>query len=115
VISSQSFALGVRILELAAWTDDPLVVEVHPEVSFRELAGADLGDKKTWNGLMARRQALATSGIEIPERLPEAPGVPADDVLDAAVAAWSAERYASGRAHPLPSGHARGVPGAIWR
>ena len=115
VVSSQSFALGARILELVPWTDDSRLLEVHPEISFRELAGRDLGEKKGWNGLMARRRVLREGGIELPEILPEAVRVPADDVLDAAVAAWTACRYADRAARPLPGGHPRGVPGAIWR
>lgn len=98
-----------------AWTGDPAVVGVHPEVSFRELAGRDLGDKKTWNGVGARRRALAEAGIDVSEVLPEAARVRPDDVLDAAVAAWTAWRYTGGAARPLPDEHPRGRPGAIWR
>jgi hypothetical protein len=39
---------------------------------------------------------------------------PTEDVLDAAVAAWSALRYARGEARPLPAGHSARI-GAIWR
>jgi predicted RNase H-like nuclease len=99
-----------RILEidrLAA--DDERVFEVHPEVSFRELVGRTLSAKRTASGASERRLALADAGIGVPD-LP----YPLEDVLDAAVAAWSAMRYATGVALPLPAGH-RDRIGAIWR
>ncbi|MGH3037461.1 MAG: DUF429 domain-containing protein [Gaiellaceae bacterium] len=40
--------------------------------------------------------------------------MPEADLLDAAVAAWSATRYARGEARPLPDGHVERI-GAIWR
>lgn len=112
-ISSQSYALRGRILEA-----DPLaradarIVEVHPEVSFCELAGGPLRcSKHTPEGLRERRGLLELAGLVLPER-PR--GVPEADLLDAAVAAWSAARYARGEAQPLPAGHAERI-GAIWR
>lgn len=88
---------------------DERVFEVHPEVSFRELLGRTPAPKSTAVGLAERRLALAKAGIDLPD-LP----YPADDVLDAAVAAWSAARFASGAALPLPEGHPTRI-GAIWR
>ena len=78
------------------------VIAVHPEASFRELAGAPLGsNKKTYDGLMRRMQLLEDAGISLPKKL--AIGrVSLDDVLDAAGAAWTANRYAEGRARSLP-------------
>jgi len=108
--SIQSYGMRHRILEvdeLAA--ADPRVFEVHPEVSFRELAGQPLASKRTASGVAERRVALAGVGIEVPE-LP----YPLEDVLDAAVSAWSAARYARGEALPLPPGHGERI-GAIWR
>lgn len=99
-----------RILEIAPLAErDERVFEVHPEVSFRELLGRMLVSKSTAAGVAERRLALAEAGIDLPD-LP----YPTDDVLDAAVAAWSAARYASGAALPLPEGHASRI-GAIWR
>ena len=40
--------------------------------------------------------------------------LPLVDFVDAAAAAWSADRYARGRAKPVPLGH-RDRLGAIWR
>lgn len=108
--SVQSFGMRHRILEIAPLAAiDERVFEVHPEVSFRELLGRTLAPKSTAVGVAERRLALAEAGIDLPD-LP----YPTDDVLDAAVAAWSAARYASGAALPLPEGHATRI-GAIWR
>jgi predicted RNase H-like nuclease len=105
-LSRQSFALFRKIREVAACLD-PRIVEVHPEVSFRALKGAYLEESKTtWNGFMERRALLAGAGIEIPDALPA--GIPLADVLDAAVAAWSARRIARDEASTL------GEPPAIW-
>jgi predicted RNase H-like nuclease len=99
-LSAQSFAIGKKILEVEACLDDR-VFEVHPEVSFVALAGRHLSPKRSWNGQMERRQLLAGAGLELPERL-TAGAAPVDDVLDAAVAAWSAARKARGEAKTLP-------------
>jgi hypothetical protein len=40
--------------------------------------------------------------------------VPEADLLDAAVGAWTAARYASGKASPFPPSHPDRL-GAIWR
>jgi predicted RNase H-like nuclease len=108
--SLQSYGMRHRILEVAGLAaGDERVFEVHPEVSFRQLAGRPLASKRTALGASERRAALAAAGIGLPD-LP----YPEEDVLDAAVAAWSAGRCARGRALPLPEGH-RGRVGAIWR
>lgn len=111
-ISQQAYALRHRILEVDAFVErDERIVEVHPEVSFTELAAAVLPhSKRTPAGLAERRRRLARAGIDVPE----APRVPEADVLDAAVAAWSARRYYRGEARPLPENH-EGRIGAIWR
>jgi predicted RNase H-like nuclease len=95
-----------------------LLYEVHPEVSFRHLAGAPLPYAKTcWNGQALRRRLLRDHGIEVPDDLGAAGRAAPDDVLDAAVAAWSAQRIATGRAvsHPDPPQRtASGDDIAIW-
>jgi predicted RNase H-like nuclease len=45
---------------------------------------------------------LAEAGIVIPDDLGHAGTAGADDILDAAVAAWSASRIAAGNAISLP-------------
>lgn len=114
-ISQQGYRLGKKILEVDALARrDRRVIEVHPEVSFCELAGQELEfSKRSWNGLMERRRLLRTAEIEVPESL-DAGTAPADDLLDAAVAGWSAQRYASGVREPLPHGRVKRI-GAIWR
>lgn len=88
---------------------------MHPEVSFRALARQPVAFAMTaWNGQAIRRRALGRAGIEPPEELDEAGGVPVADVLDAAAAAWSARRYAQGRAASLPEGAQRGERQVIW-
>jgi predicted RNase H-like nuclease/predicted enzyme related to lactoylglutathione lyase len=111
-ISAQSYGLRRRILEVDEYArDDERVIEVHPEVSFRELAHRPLLSKHRTDGLAERRALLEQAGIEVP---PFAPRLAEPDLLDATVAAWSARRYALGEAVPLPQGHTARI-GAIWR
>jgi predicted RNase H-like nuclease len=111
-VSAQAYALGRRILELDELAHrDERVIEVHPEVSFRELARRPLLSKKGTDGLLERRGLLADAGIELPQ---SAARISEPDLLDATVAAWSARRYANGEAVPLPEGHGARI-GAIWR
>jgi predicted RNase H-like nuclease/predicted enzyme related to lactoylglutathione lyase len=111
-ISAQAYALRRRILELDEYAaDDTRVIEVHPEVSFRELAHGPLLSKHRSDGLAQRRLVLRHSGIDVPNAVPR---VSEPDLLDATVVAWSAARYARGEAVPLPVGHAQRI-GAIWR
>jgi len=91
--SAQAWALRTAILDVDR-VRDPRLHEVHPEVSFAVLARGPMAfAKRTWNGHRERLRLLAQVGIELPERL-DAGLVAADDVLDAAVAAWTATRIA---------------------
>lgn len=102
-VSRQLFALFPKIREVAEHAGDPRVIEVHPEVSFWALKGAELeAAKTTWNGFLERRRLLRAAGIELPEELE--PDPPLVDVLDAAAAAWSARRYARNEAEPVGEG-----------
>lgn len=103
-MSRQAWALIPRVVETARLAaHDERVREVHPEVSFREMTGGSLGSsKKSWTGLARRHIALEDVGISLPGELPGAGHVPADDVVDAAAAAWSAHRIATGVARSLP-------------
>ena len=111
-ISQQSFALRTRILEVDALAEQAeRIVEVHPEVSFCRLNGRPLAHSKhTTAGLAERRELLEAAGVDLPD---PPRGVPEADLLDAAVAAWSAARYAHDEARPLPAEH-RSRIGAIW-
>ncbi len=96
---------------------DDRIIEVHPELSFSVLAGGPIpASKKSWDGLMRRKLLLEQAGIYIPEVLGEAAGrVGPDDVLDAAVAAWTADRKRRGLANHIGggAGSGRGSP-TIW-
>jgi len=66
-----------------------------------------------------RRLLLARAGIVLAEDLGQ-PGEKAgvDDVLDAAVAAWTARRVAAGQAQPVPQPPEKfsdGLTCAIWK
>lgn len=104
LLSRQAWALIPKMVEAAeVAASDERVFEVHPEVSFRELAGEHVRwPKKSWNGLLLRRRLLADAGIILPDVVTEIDRVVADDVVDAAAAAWSARRLASGAARSLP-------------
>jgi predicted RNase H-like nuclease len=118
-LSRQSWALRSKLLEAnAIWERHPgLLFEAHPEVSFREMAGAPLPyAKKTWTGQARRRELLAKHGIVLPDQLGPAGQAPPDDILDAAAVAWTAHRMAGGNAssHPSPPEELDGSPIAIW-
>jgi predicted RNase H-like nuclease/chloramphenicol 3-O-phosphotransferase len=112
-MSKQAYYLCHRMLEVEPFAlADDRVVEVHPEVSFRELAGRPLAHaKKTAEGREERRHLLARAGILVP---PLPPRLPLVDALDAAVTAWTAARWARREAQPFPEGHSERI-GAIWR
>jgi predicted RNase H-like nuclease len=100
-ISHQAHGLRATILQVDRWAQHApyRVVEVHPEVSFACLAGVPLDvSKSTWARVARRRQLLARAGIVLTEDLGVAAGkAGVDDVLDVAVAAWTALRVASGQ------------------
>jgi predicted RNase H-like nuclease/predicted enzyme related to lactoylglutathione lyase len=111
-VSAQTYALAKRILEVDEYAHtDERVIEVHPEVSFRELATRPLSSKHRQGGLIERRALLEDAGIDVPATVPR---VAEPDLLDATVVAWTAQRYARGEALALPEGHGERI-GAIWR
>jgi predicted RNase H-like nuclease len=113
-VSRQSFGLREKVLQAVEFVSDPRVYEVHPEVSFREMADGPLPHaKKSWAGQRHRRRLLARAGISLPDDLGIANVVPVDDVLDAAAAAWSADRIVRGCAVRLPA-DLMDSPDAIW-
>ena len=118
-LSQQAWALVPKIREAAAVAEvDERVFEVHPEVSFCQMAEGPLEwSKKSWNGLMLRRQLLSSVDIVLPAVIPEVGGVVADDVVDAAAVAWSARRLVEGEALPFPDPPQEwgGRSVAIWR
>jgi predicted RNase H-like nuclease len=119
-VSQQAFGLRTKLLQVERWVTetDHQVVEVHPEVSFAFLAGAPLTTRKlTWAGALRRKRLLATAGIRLSGDLGGAGAAGVDDVLDAAVAAWTARRLARGLAISMPDPPEKfsdGLPCAIW-
>ena len=122
-ISQQAYALGRKILEVERWLpSSPCpVYEVHPEVSFAVLLGAPArASKKSWAGMVERRDALEAAGISldgIGTDSVAAVRASVDDILDAAVAAWSAVRIARKTARSFPDPpqlDASGKGVAIW-
>ncbi len=114
-LAAQAFALKKQILAVQplAAVDDR-IWEVHPEVSFAEAHGRSLEwPKSTWNGINLRKEILEHEGIVLPGNLGTGGAADVSDVLDAAIAAWSAGRIARGEALSLPPGSER--IGAIWR
>ena len=111
-VSAPSYGLRHKILEVDEHAArDERLIEVHPEVSFSELARRPLLSKHRTDGLAERRALLEEAGIEVPEAVPR---IAEPDLLDATIAAWSARRYAEGEAVALPEGHEDRI-GAIWR
>jgi predicted RNase H-like nuclease len=117
-VSAQAHALGRRIrhvTELAR--SDPRIREIHPEVSFRAMNDRRplRHRKKSAGGALERLEILRRHGID-PVSLEDAAPIPLDDVLDAAAAAWSAHRIATGiaRSLPEPPEILDGYPVAIW-
>ncbi|MEJ7647772.1 MAG: DUF429 domain-containing protein [Nakamurella sp.] len=106
--SRQAWSLRGKILQIDRWYPAAVraglsVHEVHPELSFAAINGAVLPEsKKTWAGMRRRLSLLAGQGIVIPDSPGPAATVPSDDVLDAAVVAWTARRIAAGTADSVP-------------
>lgn len=127
---AQSFAILSKIRE---WDDllqsDPsaraVVREIHPEVSFSALNGGRgrglAFKKKSVEGAGIRTQLL--SSVFSPDQVEQLVRSVArrqaatDDVLDALVALWSAERIAEGKSVSLPTppvSDATGLNTSIW-
>jgi predicted RNase H-like nuclease len=117
-VSAQAHALGPRIIHVTDLARrDTRFRELHPEVSFRAMnGGRPLGHrKKSAAGALRRLELLRAVGIEL-TALRDAGSAPLDDVLDAAAAAWSAQRILTGAAKSLPDPPEEidGYPVAIW-
>lgn len=110
-VSIQAWNLIAKMVEVRDALDadrDVSVVEAHPECSFRALDPTiGLASKKTARGvglrLLALEQVLDVDLSYAPK------DVPVDDVLDAAVLVWTAQRVAAGAHRTLPDG-ASGPP-----
>jgi predicted RNase H-like nuclease len=123
-VSVQAYGLGGRVLEVDGWLraevagNRPPVYEVHPEVTFGQMAGRPLVDsKRTWAGAEQRRMLLAREGLFLAGTLGDAGRAAVDDVLDAAACAWTAARIVAGDATSLPDPPQPtpdGLAAAIW-
>lgn len=112
-ISLQTWGIIPKVREVDdAIRQDPAlelrVREVHPEVCFCFLAGgkAPGRSKKTKSGQKERRKLLEpVFGRWLRDALDALGNLSCaqDDLLDAFVALWTAERIASGKAHTIPA------------
>jgi predicted RNase H-like nuclease len=105
-ISAQTWRIGARILDATdtvAARGDGVVVEAHPEVSFRLMAGV-LRSKHSAAGLGERIAALTEAGFgDVAALLRDCPApARADDALDALACAWTARRVLAGTARRFP-------------
>jgi predicted RNase H-like nuclease len=99
-ISRQLFGILPKIRELDQIETPALqqkLVEMHPEVSFAELAGAPMTSHKSQPaGRLERLLALKSEFPDVETvSTPRLRGTQPDDILDAFVGAWSARRFAT--------------------
>jgi predicted RNase H-like nuclease len=126
-ITMQAYRIMDKIREIDDLLRDrpelrDVVREVHPEVSFRELAGAPMSHHKgTPVGQEERKKALARHFPELNlteiEKAGRRQRLSIEDILDACVACWSARRLATGQGRSLPEVvplDRSGLPMAIW-
>ena len=117
-VTLQTFHLLPRITELDGLlrrqpTLVGRVVEAHPECCFASLTGTPLAPKRAADGRRQRLDALRPLFGELDRWLADRPrGTQPDDVLDAAVLAWTARRHLVGRTTTLGDGthDAHGLP-----
>ena len=107
-ISKQSWFLSKKILEAKQFSETQFnLKEGHPECSFADFLGEPLIDKKkSMRGLFKRAQILEKLGFKIPilaDMLPEKAAIGADDLLDAAILCWTANKFYNGKNKKFPS------------
>ncbi len=96
-LSQQAWRLVPKMAEVEALAASGVdLTEVHPELAFATIVGAPLPRKRSWPGLMLRREVLREVGIELPVRFDGDTQAAPDDVVDAAVCAWVADGIVSG-------------------
>ncbi|WP_169746486.1 DUF429 domain-containing protein [Demequina phytophila] len=122
-LSKQAYAIADRILDVDGHVASATIpiLERHPEVSFRAMAGEGIVyPKKAFAGASLRLALLAAEGIDVPVGIERSlPGAAWDDVLDAAAMAWTARRVARGEADRFPAEidserFSDGIDSAIW-
>lgn len=94
-ISAQTHGILPKIREVDRFRRDPRVREAHPELAFKLATGRVLPPKRSAAGKTGRERALRKLGLLSPLR---GLGVRAkeDDVNDAAILCWLAERALAG-------------------
>ena len=96
-LSQQAWRLVPKMAEVEQLSAEGIVLtEVHPELAFATIVGAPLPRKRSWPGLMQRRETLQALGVELPTRFDGDTDAAPDDVVDAAVCAWVADGLTSG-------------------
>lgn len=122
-LSKQARAITERVRDVDRYVASAAVrlLEGHPEVGFRAMAGTPIEHyKKTFPGAMMRRELLASEGIDLPVNLESSlKGAATDDVHDAAAMAWTARRVERGESGRFPSldraeRFSDGIDPAIW-
>ncbi len=106
-ISIQAWNLVPRIREVRAAVgpdDTERFVECHPETTYATLAGSPLESKKTDAGCRERLAVLGRLIDDVDSLIASRSGCGIDDILDAAVAAVTAQRHAMGVAEVLGDG-----------
>jgi predicted RNase H-like nuclease len=111
-VTAQAFGLFPRLREvdqLISADSQGWIVETHPEAGFALLAcehgvANPLAGKNSRQGLEQRRKLIdkEMSVTELDRLARQAPKVNDDDLLDAAVAAWTAKRHFLGAARAFP-------------
>jgi predicted RNase H-like nuclease len=115
-LSQQAWRLVPKMAEVETLAAEGMhLTEVHPELAFATIAGAPLPRKRSWPGLMLRRELLTELGVELPTRFDGDVQAAPDDVVDAAACAWVADGIAGGGSIRLVPGrtdqvaHGRGI------
>lgn len=109
-VSQQSFALFAKLRESNSVVTPEIqhrVFEVHPEVSFFGLAERAMSNRKIRTAGYEERREILNAALDLWDIIPlrkelsarvRVFGAKPDDALDAAIAAWTAHRVASGTA-----------------
>jgi predicted RNase H-like nuclease len=110
-LTRQAFNLLPKMREVGALAArrPGLLLEIHPECSFRTMAGHDLRPKRTDAGFVERRGLIESRFGPVVTRVS---GAARDDVLDAYAVLWSVERHERGE-HITLGGDGDGQPMTI--
>ena len=109
-ISKQSWFLSQKILEANHFIEGNNKLnlkEGHPECSFAEYAGTPLlENKKSIHGIFKRLDILNKLNFNLPnlvKMLPKKTTIGIDDLFDATILCWTANRFINGNSKTFPS------------